>query len=149
LKLNKQPNITAQIENPDYTILCDGGTVMTNPGPGYGSYQITNNLTGISQIYRENFEVVMTNNQAEYHALCAGLEKLVEGLQGVGKNPADYSIQIIGDSQLVLFQVLGKYQVGDEKLIPLWHVAQKTCAEFKQVGITWQRRENIVKVLGH
>ncbi len=149
MNLINQPNITAGIENPDYTLLCDGGTGMANPGPGYGSFQITNNKTEVSQIYRKDFVDLMTNNQAEYNALCAGLLTLVEGLVTSGKTPSDYTVKIIGDSQLVLYQVLGKYQVGNEKLIPLWHTAQKTCAEFKQVGIEWQRRENIVKVLGH
>jgi ribonuclease HI len=55
-----------------------------------------------------------TNNQAEYQALIKGLEKYHE----LGLNYCHLTIK--GDSELVLFQLCGRYQVKHPNMIPLY-----------------------------
>jgi len=53
-----------------------------------------------------------TNNKAEYHALIRGLELALE------MNCT--SIEAVGDSELVVRQVRGEYDVNDPTLLQLW-----------------------------
>ena len=52
----------------------------------------------------------MTNNIAEYKALIASLKITIEW--NITK------LQVFGDSQLIIKQVLDEYQTKDDKLLP-------------------------------
>lgn len=64
----------------------------------------------------------MTNNQAEYSGLIAGLEAALA--RGVRK------IVILGDSQLIIRHISGEYRVRNEKLKPLWGNVMKLLKRF-------------------
>jgi hypothetical protein len=70
-----------------------------------------------------------TNNLAEYVALIAGLQALIDmGLAG--------HVEVRGDSQLVIRQMTGEYQVGSARLRPLHRRAVNLV---RRVGsVTWR-----------
>ncbi len=74
-----------------------------------------------------------SNNLAEYQALLLLLRTL-RGRRG----GAQYVIH--GDSQLVVYQMLGRYHVSDAKLLPL-HQEAKRLAEDLPVSFRWVPRE--------
>ncbi|XP_024156147.1 uncharacterized protein LOC112164144 [Rosa chinensis] len=74
-----------------------------------------------------------TNNQAEYEALIIGLEVLLE--MGVR------DVQIRGDSQLVINQLLEKYRCTSWLLIPYLSRAVELLDQFTEVGMEHIPRE--------
>ncbi len=133
----------------DYTLVFDGGS-LGNPGRGYGSYRLMRNGDGKKRLRRLEFGEQVTNNVAEYRALIAGLEDLAAMVKDAGKGPADYSVQVLGDSRLVVEQVNGRWKVHADGLRPLRDRAAALLAEFaKGSEIKWQPRSRSVRVLGH
>ncbi|XP_057435810.1 uncharacterized protein LOC130728374 [Lotus japonicus] len=73
------------------------------------------------------FEFKASNNQSEYEALIAGLRLAIE--LGVQK------LFIKGDSQLVVKQVKGEYQVKDPQLSKYLEVVHRLMMEVKEIKI--------------
>jgi ribonuclease HI len=132
----------------DYTITFDGGS-RGNPGYGYGSYQIVRARDGKTRIRRLDFPGRRTNNEAEYLTLIQALQELADGIRKKGGDPRDCSVEVRGDSQLVIRQVEGKWKVREPHLLPLRDRARELLNQFGQTRLTWQRREKSVAVLGH
>lgn len=74
-----------------------------------------------------------TNNFAEYTAL-------IEGLKFCIKNNID-NITVIGDSQIVIYQMTGKYKIKNPALQILNIEAQGLVKQFSNISFSWQRRE--------
>ena len=87
------------------------GASLGNPGPAAIGATIKSEqgrlITTISQRIGRT-----TNNQAEYRAIIAALEKAIE----LGANQVD----IRSDSQLVVRQISGEYRVKNAALKPLY-----------------------------
>jgi len=133
----------------DYTLIFDGGAIG-NPGAGYGSYILRRNADGREKVRRLDFGNGITNNVAEYRALIAGLEDLVDTIKKAGKNPADFSVEVLGDSRLVIAQMNREWKVRDAHLKPLYAQALALFQEFGPGStIRWHARWNSVKALGH
>jgi ribonuclease HI len=132
----------------DYVLTFDGGA-DPNPGKAYGSYHIKTRKGRERLESRIQFGDNMTNNQAEYLAMLHGLEDLVRTIEKAGKRPEDYSVDVWGDSQLVIKQVRGEWKVKDAKIMPLHEQARALVRRFKQVGLNWHDRSNSVRLLGH
>lgn len=137
-----------QAQQADYTLIFDGGS-LGNPGPGYGSYMVIRNRDGRQRIRRLNFREEMTNNEAEYRALIAGLEDLLEALRSAGRQPSDVSLEVRGDSRLVLNQVAGTWKTRKPHLMPLRDRAREFLNPFGDSALNWQERERSEEVLGH
>ena len=93
-----------------YTVHTDGAS-RGNPGEAAIAYVIhqDNNLTEYCQRIGQP-----TNNQAEYQALQAALDKLLEmGIEGS-------VIEIFSDSELMIKQLKGEYRVKDVNLRPVF-----------------------------
>jgi ribonuclease HI len=78
----------------------------------------------------EHFELVegLTNNQAEYRAIISVLDSAPSGQQ----------VEILSDSQLVIYQILGKYRVNDPDLGELRNgVNQAVIARDLEVTFRW------------
>ena len=134
----------------DYTITFDGGS-RNNGSPdalGYGSYKVSTAI-GRSEIIRLTFPAGTTNNEAEYKSLIAALEDLMGRIQRANRPVGEFTLQVRGDSALVVNQVQGTWQTKKEHLRPLRDRAQAIIALFKQVEFVWQPREDSVQVLGH
>ena len=59
------------------------------------------------------------------------------------------TLEMRGDSALVLNQVQGTWKTKKEHLRPLRDQAQAIIALFKEVKFVWQPREESVQILGH
>ncbi len=133
----------------DYTLIFDGGSIG-NPGPGYGSFRLVRNADGRKRTRRLDFGPQVTNNQAEYRALIAGLAHLVAMIERAGKSPGDYRVAVQGDSRLVVNQVTGQWKVREPGLKPLHEQALALFRRFHPDStIAWHERAASVRVLGH
>lgn len=109
----------------------DGGA-RGNPGSaGYGA--IIKDDTG--QVLAELYEGIgiATNNVAEYRGLIAALRWALE--QGHSQ------LHVKSDSLLIVQQMLGKYRVKNEGLLPLYQEARQLAARIGRVTFEHVRRE--------
>ena len=132
----------------DYTIVFDGG-IRGNPGQGYGSYALWRNEDGKLRRRRLRFGDQVTSNQAEYQALIAALEDLIGTIKKARRSPEGFSVYIRGDSRLVMRQLDGSWKTKSLKLMPLRDRAEELLAQMGSVELTWQPREESVRILGH
>ena len=130
-----------------WTIVFDGGS-LGNPGKGYGSYRLTG-PGGFEERTRQDYPELgnrATNNQAEYQTLIRALERLRTQLGG---DVSTAEVRIEGDSQLVLYQVSGKWKVRNEGLRPFHAEATRLLQGFRKRSIAWHPRKRSVDILGH
>ncbi len=132
----------------DYTIIFDGGS-RGNPGQGYGSYALRRNSDGKLRKRRLRFGDQVTSNQAEYQALVAALEDLIATIKKAGRSPHDFSVEIRGDSKLILYQLDGTWKTKSLNLMPLRDRVEELMAHLGSTELIWQRRNESVKILGH
>jgi len=108
-------------------VIFTDGTAEPNPGPAAIGATIKDEqgrlITTISQgIGRA------TNNQAEYRAIIAALEKAIE----LGANRVDMR----SDSELVVRQINGKYRVKNAALKPLYQQVKQLLSLLEGFTIT-------------
>ena len=131
-------------EPADYLIVFDGGS-RGNPGAGYGSYAIFDG-TQPGRVQRLEFPGTLTNNEAEYNTLIAALAALAQRL---GPGAAQGSVEVRGDSQLVIQQLLGHWKATDGRMRALRDQARAGLRSFAKWRLVAQPREDTVRVLGH
>ena len=109
-----------------FKIYSDGGA-RGNPGPAAIGILI---LDVHGKMIKEHREVIgsTTNNVAEYKAVSKGLELAKE----LGAEEIDYYV----DSQLVAYQLNGKYRIKTPHIKDLFLEVKKREADFKQVRFT-------------
>lgn len=129
-----------------YTIIFDGGS-EGNPGPGYGSYAIITR-TGQKRIYRLNFGE-MTSNEAEYTTLISALTELINIIERASKTPEDFTVEIQGDSTLVINQILGVWKTREPNLKEFRDRTRKLLGRFKAWRFVKVPRAQVKKELGH
>jgi len=124
-------------------IYTDGGW---KPSTGaYGSFRIEEDdetLCFIGRIPYFDYPV-KTNNEAEYATLIKALE-YVKTLESM---PA--SISLFSDSQLMLSQISGSYEVRAKNLKSFQKKAIALLEEFEDIILVYVPRACIVKKLGH
>ncbi len=109
----------------------DGGA-RDNPGPAGGGAVLRNGNNTVLREKSEFFGKAVTNNEAEYRALLLGLSLV----------PRDTEHLIVQmDSELVVRQINGEYQVKSEGLRPYYERATETLDEFDSVEIEHIPRE--------
>jgi ribonuclease HI len=98
---------------------CDGGA-RGNPGPaGFGA--LIQNADGHVLAELSEFLGIRTNNFAEYSGLLASLDFAL----GHGYR----RLRVISDSELMVKQIQGKYQVKSPGLRPLFEQAKKKISQ--------------------
>ncbi|MSR78410.1 MAG: ribonuclease HI family protein [Candidatus Omnitrophica bacterium] len=104
-------------------IYSDGGA-RGNPGPAAVGAIVCDEKGNILQ---EHGEVIgeTTNNVAEYTAVIVGLE--------MAKKLGIQEIQYFGDSQLVMFQLAGKYKVKTPHILTLFKQVKQIQQAFRKV----------------
>ena len=134
----------------DFHLSCDGGSRGNGSAQaaGFGSYFLSNR-DGRQQIVRLDFGRGVTNNEAEYRTLIAGLQDLVGRIERAGKSPATYSLLIHTDSQLVVGQLTQGWKVKAANLRALVDEAAGLREAFGQCDLVKVPRDEIVRVLGH
>ena len=113
-------------------IINTDGASRGNPGPAAIGATIKDErgrlITTISQSIG-----VTTNNQAEYQAIIAALEKAVS----LGAR----QVEIRADSELVVRQLIGRYRVKNASLRPLYQQVGQLLSQFDSYTITHVPRE--------
>lgn len=128
----------------DYLIVFDGGS-QGNPGPGYGSHALfTSGRPG--QVTRTSFPGSLTNNEAEYLTLQAALRDLTLRL---GAQAGSATVEVRGDSSLVIEQVSGRWKAKDARMRQLRDEVRALLNAFKAARLVQQPRDDTVRVLGH
>lgn len=111
----------------------DGGS-RNNPGPAACGIVIQNEKEEII-FTASKYLGTATNNQAEYGALIAALEKANELIGGGGEVICHL------DSELVVKQLKREYKVKDDKMKNLFAQVCKLCLNFDKVEFIHVRRE--------
>ena len=107
------------------TAYCDGGS-RGNPGPaGYGVFLADESGAGVAEL--SEFLGVKTNNFAEYSGLLAALGWALE--HGAG------DLRVVADSELMVKQMKGQYQVRSPELRPLFDEAKRRAARLDRFEI--------------
>jgi len=130
----------------DYVIVFDGGS-EGNPGRGYGSYAIL--TRDRREVKRLTFGDDMTNNEAEYATLLHALDDVQGRIERASHLPEEFTVEVCGDSALVLKQISGEWRAKDERMRQLRDSARRALQRFKANRITLQSREKSVELLGH
>lgn len=130
----------------DYVLVFDGGS-EGNPGRGYGSYAVMRGDT--RDIKRIEFSGDMTNNEAEYSTLLRGLDDIQGRIERSSRSPEEFSIEVRGDSILVLNQVSGEWKAKDDRMRHMRDSVRRALQRFKANRLRAQPREETVVLLGH
>jgi ribonuclease HI len=114
------------------TVNVDGGA-RGNPGPAAIGVVVRN---GDGAVLEERAERIgeATNNVAEYKALLLGIE--LAGVHGAS------TVELVGDSELIVRQVEGRYKVKDATLRGLHEEAKRALSGFEEWTIRHVRREH-------
>jgi len=131
-----------------YTIYCDGGVYNNQirwKRHAYLSLKIFDEDENLID-HTQDWEVGdknTTNNQCEYMAIQAGLDKIPSL-----KNATE--LQIYSDSQLVVKQLSGEFRVKSEAIKVLYDKVKHDIAMFTiPITISWITRDTIHSILGH
>ena len=138
LQITNQSQTTGRTAPPEATLYFDGGA-SPNPGCGGGGFYLLDDRG--NEITREAVGIFpytdVTNNQAEYIGLIAGL--LAAESQGLRR------LAVKGDSELVVNQMNGHYEVRSDRIFALNQYANEIERRFQRVTYTWiPRHENAV-----
>jgi probable phosphoglycerate mutase len=105
---------------------CDGGA-RGNPGPaGYGAEICDSNGQVIAEL--SEFLGIRTNNFAEYSGLLGCLQFAIEN--------GHSRLRVVSDSELMVKQIQGKYQVKSPDLKPLYEEAKRRIAKLERFEIS-------------
>src|ERR1700728_1127692 len=107
------------------TAFCDGGS-RGNPGPaGYGVFIEGPNGEPLAEL--SEYLGKTTNNVAEYSALLGALEWALKN----GRS----RLRVVGDSELLVKQIQGRYKVSSPDLRPLYDEAKRRIAQLDMFRI--------------
>lgn len=112
------------VEPGQQLIVRTDGASRGNPGPAAAGVVIES-AGGKLLAQGKKFLGQMTNNQAEYRALILGLQAVAR-YQPV-------AVQVLLDSELVVHQMNGRYQVKDAGLLALHQEAKRLAATLPQI----------------
>ncbi len=112
------------------------GAAKGNPGPSGAGWVIA--LNNQILIKNKKFLGKKTNNQAEYHALILALE---DALKVKSSRNAPIKIILKGDSELLIKQLKGEYQVRNKTLKILHQKAKNLLSLFENWECKWIPRE--------
>jgi ribonuclease HI len=133
---------------PDYILVFDGGS-KGNPGWGYGSYAITRVKDGAQRLERLELGDGYTNNEAEYDTLVAALGDLIQRIEAAQRDPAEFFLEVRGDSSLVINQLMGRWKVKEPRMQARADRCVPLLKRFGAVQLRQQPRQESVRVLGH
>lgn len=126
-------------QDPDYILLSVDASIKVNPG-GQAAIGAVIRFPGKAAIKLSKPVPAKTNNEAEYDAIYEALNHVVHL-----KASLDRPIMIHSDSQLVVYQLTGKYQISEENKA-LQRRAQIIHELAQQlpvaVGIEWRPRNS-------
>lgn len=78
-----------------------------------------------------------TNNVGEYTGL-------IKGLEWIREHTVDSSVEILGDSKIVIYHLTGEYKVRSPRLMPLYQKTLSLLEHFRWTAKWIPREENTV-----
>ena len=118
------------MERRPWVLKFDGSSIEKSVGAGI----VIISPKGIKNTLSFNLAFKCTNNQDEYEALVISLEILLE--------LESQEIHIIGDSQLVLQQLIGEYKCNNLLLAPYYTASTQLLDSFHYVDFGYVPRES-------
>jgi ribonuclease HI len=118
-------------KNTGLTCYTDGAS-RGNPGPSAYAYIVCSQDRKLDE--RGEFLGKKTNNEAEYHAIIAGLDAAAGFSQG--------QVSVYSDSELVIRHLTGSYRVRAAHLIPLYRRVKALEETFDSVSYHSLPRED-------
>lgn len=110
------------------------GASRGNPGPASAGWHAEHaDGTPVCEGHRRLPDC--TNNVAEYRAVVLGLQDLL------ARGHGGESLELRGDSQLILRQLAGRYRVKADDLRPWWQEASELLRSFRNVRFVELPRE--------
>lgn len=109
-------------------LLYTDGAAKGNPGPAGAGYW-AQDASGKILIEAGVPLGIATNNEAEYRALLLGLEALLAA------GYAGHPLEVRTDSELMAYQISGRYKLKAEHLRPLLEKARALLARFPQATV--------------
>ncbi len=130
--LSERDRNTVDKKTSDSFIVYSDGGSRGNPGPSATGFVIMNSK---EEVITEGGEYlgITTNNQAEYRAVYAALQKALE----LGIVNADFRL----DSNLVVSQLNGVYKIKNRDLWPIYEKIKELEKQFSHITFTHVRRE--------
>lgn len=126
-------------------ITFDGGTRPTNPGNGYGSWQILLDGVEFDSCSEVHHGDNITSNQAEWMTLIHALDVFL----AQHGHTLSVHLDIWSDSMLVVKQLKGRWKCRDAKMRVLRECAVDTLLAFHSFQIQWHSRVESVALFGH
>ncbi|XP_017420386.1 uncharacterized protein LOC108330410 [Vigna angularis] len=108
-------------------------------GKGGGAGAVLEGPNGLVVEQSLIFQFKISNNQVEYEALIAGLE--------LAKDLGAEYVKCRTDSQLVVDQMKGDFQIKDDHLLQYFHRATNLTQQFKTIKVTHIPREENTRAL--
>ena len=121
-------------ENPLKVIVNVDGGSRGNPGPAAAGVVVSDAADGTVLQEAGIYLGHATNNVAEYRGLLEGL-RLAALLQAA-------EVEIVSDSQLLVYQMIGRYRVKHPGLAPLHRQAKELAEKFRKCSFRHVRRED-------
>lgn len=112
-------------------ILFFDGACRGNPGPMAIGVVLFENDKKVKEFSKHLGKG--TNNIAEWSALIEGLK--------LAKAHGCKALEVRGDSQLIIRQIMGRYRVKNRNLLPLFNEAKRLCSDFEKIDFRWVERE--------
>lgn len=130
--LNERDRNTVDKKTSNSFIVYSDGGSRGNPGPSATGFVIMN---AKEEVITDGGEYlgVTTNNQAEYQAVYAALQKALE----LGVKNVDFRL----DSNLVVNQLNGVYKIKNRDLWPIYEKIKEIEGQFDRITFTHVRRE--------
>ncbi len=135
-------------KRPDFTVIFDGGS-KGNPGVGYGSFVLRRNADGAERRQHLTLGTRVTSNEAEYDTLIRALEALLAWIGEIGLRPEDVSVEVRGDSQLVILQVRGDWKARKARMAARRDRVLALAQRFGAIRWEYQPRLASLRILGH
>jgi len=121
----EKDTVTPDIAGSTLYLYADGAS-RGNPGEGGAGVLITDNMG--NEIFSKGFYLGhCTNNEAEYKALIIGLA------EASGRNCDNIVVYL--DSQLIVRQISGEYQVKNKNLTPLYNQVMELLGFFHKYRV--------------
>lgn len=121
-------------KEPDKLLIYSDGASRGNPGPAAAAFKILDKR-GILMKSSTQFLGRRTNNEAEYEALIFALKET--------QNFTKELVHCFLDSELVVKQLNGEYQVLNPRLEVLWLKVRELQQKFRNVSFSHVSRSNI------
>ena len=118
---------------PEGLVTFTDGAARGNPGPG-GAGVLLFDASGKKIMEDCLYLGEVTNNEAEYRALLLALKHAAERTKG--------KVSCVMDSELLVRQLNGIYQVKSEKLLGFYHEVKNKISQFEEVTFSHVPREH-------